>query len=145
MRLDFDPREYVNRGKSNGKSAGIGPVPEGHLHLECIALNAVVSKAGDRMLKATFEVIDPPIATPATSGTTFLMERAANIDALEIARERLAKWAEAAGKPDLKDTDELEHTQVPRELAIDPGRGDYGPSKQDQVLRDGRPKTKANR
>ena len=142
MRLDFDPREYANRAKPNGKIGGYRPVPEGIYTVECIALDAVISKAGDRMLKATFEVINPPISDAGYIWDYLLMTHA-NIDALEIARERLAKWAEAAGKPDLKDTDELEHTQCRVKLVIEPGRGDYGPSNKIKFFV--APKNKGNR
>jgi uncharacterized protein DUF669 len=101
MRLNFNPQDYANRSKPNGKSSRYRPVPEGRYTVECIELEAVRSQKGDRMLKATFEILDPPFDDAGFIWDYALLECKANPDALEIARERLAKWAAAAGKPDI--------------------------------------------
>jgi len=128
MRLGFNPREYAGRSKPNGRDTKFKPVPEGFYEVECIELTDTVSKAGDKMLKAKFEILDPPFSDAGYVWEYFLMECAASTDALEIARERLAQWVEAAGKLDLQDTSELEHTRCRVKLVIEPGKGDYGPS-----------------
>jgi hypothetical protein len=126
MRLGFNPSEYTTRTTKNGKGSKYKPVPEGIYSLECLAVSIVVSKAGDKMIKAEFEILDPP-ADAGHVWAYFLLEHAESW-VVDRAREDLAEWAAAAGKPDVQDTDELEHTQCRVKLVIEPGKGDYGPS-----------------
>src|SRR5215472_12806255 len=127
MRLRFNPREYADRSKGNGKDTKFRPVPEGFYQVECIELTETVSKAGDNMLKAKFEILDPPSNNASFVWEYYLMECAASPDALEIHRARFAQWAEAAGKLNLKDTSELEHTQCRVKLVIKAGKDGYRP------------------
>jgi hypothetical protein len=126
MRLGFNPREYANRSPKSGRGTKYKPMPEGFYNVECIEITIAKSKAGDKMIKAEFEILDAP--DDAGHVWDYFLQEHANPDVLDIARERFAHWAVSAGKPDCQDTSELEHTKARVKLVIEPGRGDFGPS-----------------
>jgi hypothetical protein len=127
MRLGFNPREYANRSKSSKPKSKYKPVPEGFYNVECIEVSIVVSKGGKKMIRAVFEILDPPIENANHLWEYFVREPAGS-DGVAVADERLARWAIAAGKPDAEDTNELEHTRCRVKLVIKPGTDDYDPS-----------------
>ena len=126
MRLTFNPRAYAERGGRNNKGAKFPPIAEGFYEVECIELTAVISNAGDKMLKAEFVILDDATYAGRRVWDYILLEHD-NPEVLDFARKRLAKWAIAAGKPDLADTDELEHSRCRVKLVIKPPHGEYGP------------------